>query len=280
MVKFNKLPHRNKVWRKRRALPEEGPNSKIRIQADLPKALRKRVQTLYRVATAASKIKPFEGAKVQDYQLVVNGETYQISDLEWLPEQVRLSTLATYRSETHLVFFSKDTTLSNHYPSNFTVKEQHFGSMEHFLAARRAELSGKEELIQRAINLKDPVQAKHLLNMLHNDHQEQWEDNLEELAMEGLRAKFSQNPHLRVYLSNTGNLILGEASTNTRWGIGMDLNNPEVLEAAKWSETGNLLGRSLMKLREEIHQEKRTTSSKTPNQPRREAGGQNNPRKT
>lgn len=72
--------------------------------------------------------------------------------------------------------------------------------------------------------------------------------------MEGLRGKFLQNPHLCDYLTNTGNLTIGEASTNPRWGIGMDLNNAEVLDGNKWLETGNLLGRSLMKLRKELRQ--------------------------
>lgn len=33
----------------------------------------------------------------------------------------------------------------------------------------------------------------------------------------------------------------------------MDLNIPEVLNSLKWLDTGNLLGRSLMKLRQERH---------------------------
>lgn len=223
VVRFNKLPHRNKIWRKRKLIPNEGPHSKVRIHADLPKELREGIQTLYRVATAASKMESFEGIKIQDYQLVVNGETYQITDLEMLPQQIRPSTIASPQSDTHLVFFSKHTIFSNHYPSPFTIEGQQYGSMEHFLAVKRAELSGKEDIIYRATNVKDPIQAKHILNILHNDQQEQWEARIEELVMEGLRAKFLQNPQLRDHLINTGNLILGEASTNPKWGIGMDL---------------------------------------------------------
>lgn len=254
VVRFNRLPHRNRVWRKRKEIPTSGPNSKVRIHADLPKDLREGIQTLYRIATAASKMESLGGIKVQDYQLIVNGVTYQITDLESLPEQLRPSTLATKKSDTHLVFFSKHTAFSNHFPSQFTLDNQQFGSMEHFLAFKRAELSGKEDLIQRAKNVKDPVQAKHILNILHNDQQERWTANVEELVMEGLRAKFLQNPHLCEYLTRTGNLTLGEASTNPRWGIGMDLNNPEVLNDTKWLEAGNLLGRSLMNLRKELLQ--------------------------
>lgn len=209
IVSFNKLPHRNKVCRKRHAIPNKDTDPIIRIQADLPRALREGIQTLYRIVNAASKIDSFAETRVQDYQLVVNGEVYQITDLESLPKQLRPSTLASPKSDSHLAFFSKYLMLSNHHPSKFKVEEQDFNSMEHFLAVKRAELSGNEGLIQKAMQVNDPVQAKYILNKLHHDHQEQWENNLEELVMSGLGAKFGQNSHLRDYLCSTGNLILG-----------------------------------------------------------------------
>lgn len=270
LVVFNKLPHRNKVWRKRKNIPQDNENQNIRIQADLPKVLREGVQSLYRVATAASKIKGFENASVSDYQLVLNGETYQITDLESLPEPLRLSNITSPRSETHLVFFSKYAKLSNHFPSKFTIKGQAFGSMEHFLALRRAELSGKDNLIQKALKVQDPVQAKRILNELHKDHQEEWYNNIQAIVMEGLRAKFEQNISLKEYLCSTGNLIIGEASTNSRWGIGMDLNDPEVLNPTKWLETGNLLGRSLMNLRKDFTQASQPTVDTAPKKQRKE----------
>lgn len=152
--------------------------------------------------------------------------------------------------------------------------------MEQYLAVKRAELSGKEELIQRALKAHDPVKAKHVLNALHGDHQEQWDKQLEQLVMEGLRAKFKQNAHLQDYLCSTGNLILGEASTNLRWGIGMDLNNPKVLDQSQWLESGNLLGRSLMKLRAELCQKKRAPTSRGQKKQCGETGSKDTPRNT
>lgn len=150
--------------------------------------------------------------------------------------------------------------------------------MEHFLAVKRAELSGRQDLIERALKAQDAAQAKYILNALHGDHQEQWDEQIEQLANEGLRAKFTQNADLQDFLCSTRNLILGEASTNTRWGIGMDLQNPEVLNPSKWSETGKLLGRALMKLRQELHQKKNPTTDRAPKQQKKGAGKGNNPR--
>lgn len=78
---------------------------------------------------------------------------------------------------------------------------------------------------------------------------------VEDVTLEGLRAKFGQNSQLKEYLLNTHNLYIGEASTNPRWGIGMELLDDNALDHTKWSPEGNLLGRSLMKVREELAQQ-------------------------
>lgn len=251
-VIFRILAHRNKIWRNRVDITQENSDQKIRIQADLPKELREGMPMLYKAARAAAKIPELANTKIRNYQLEINDDIYQVTDLEDLPRQIRPSTLTSPRSDTHMVFFSKHAKLSNHFPSQFQVNDQIFGSMEHFLATRRAELSGNEDIMRKAQKIQDPIQAKHILNRLHNNHQEEWDSKVEDIAMEGLRAKFTQNPPLAKYLCNTGQLVLGEATTNRRWGIGMDLNNDDVLDHSKWLETGNLLGRSLMKLRTEL----------------------------
>lgn len=91
---------------------------------------------------------------------------------------------------------------------------------------------------------------------LHGDHQQEWDRELEQTALEGLRAKFSKNQTLYDHLCATRNLILGEASPNATWGIGMDINNKEVLDQSKWLPKGNLLGRTLMTLRAEFLKKK------------------------
>lgn len=134
VVRFNNLAHRNRVWRKRAAVPQEDGAGKIRIQADLPKLLREGMQSMYRVLRAATKLKEFDSAKINDYQLELNGKVYQVTDLENLPKKIRPSTLLTPRSDSTLVFFSRHSFLSNHHPSTFKIGQNTFYSMEQFLA--------------------------------------------------------------------------------------------------------------------------------------------------
>lgn len=255
-VKFKRLDVRNKIWRKRTKFSPEGEGQKIRIQADLPKKLREEINILYRIQRAAAKHAEYKSLTIRNFAIQLQGKEYTPARLENLPRPIRPSTISNPRSEDALVFFTKYSVLSNHHPSIFLVNNQEFHNMEHYLAYQKAVLSGRQEVITRAQQSTDAKEAKAILNSLKDDHSNEWNNQVEESALEGLRAKFSQNPHLLVFLRETGQLQLGEASPNERWGIGMDLNDPNVLDTTKWNPTGNLLGRCLMKIREELCYEK------------------------
>lgn len=237
---------------KRVSITQNEGQPKTKVQADLPKKLREDVQVLYRVAQAATKFPDYQSAKVKNYALLLNGREFSPRELELLPTPIRPSSLATPRSETALAFFSKYSKLSNHFPSEFVIRKKKYHSVEHFLAFRKAKLSGQTPLIQRASRCKDAVEAKAILNLLKNDHEEEWDKEVEKFLLEALRAKFTQNSHLREYLCDTQQLQIGEASRNPRWGIGMTLQDQDVLDTSKWSTSGNLLGRALTTVRTEL----------------------------
>lgn len=201
------------------------------------------------MAKAATSSNKYQSAVVRDYSLEIDCQVYLPSELEMLPFDIRPSTLAAPRSDSALAFYSKYAVFSNHHPSIFAVDGQRFNSVEQFLAFRRAQLSGQPDLIQKASQATDPVQAKYILSALREDNVQRWDELVESVISQGLEAKFKQNPSMREYLCNTGNLTLGEASTNPRWGVGLTLEDKDILDVSKWNESGNLLGRSLMKLR-------------------------------
>lgn len=253
LVSFRNIYQRNRVWRKRQGIAGDNDEApRIRITADLPKELKEGIHLLYRVAEAASKLEQFQSAKVFNYQLELDGKIFLPSQLEELPEVIRPSTLASPRSETALAFFTKRSVLSNHFPSEFNIGDEKFYSVEQYLAVRRATFSNHPEMLRKAQSARDPRQAKYVLNTLKEDRAEEWYEGIEEVLTEGLRAKFSQNLHLRSFLINTNQLLLGEASKDPRWGVGMSLDNPEILNSSLWIPGGNLLGRCLMKIRAEL----------------------------
>lgn len=124
--------------------------------------------------------------------------------------------------------------------------------MEQFLAWRRASLAGNDSLISRALSIADPVVYKGILNEIRNDKSNDWSRQLDNIALVGLRAKFQQNPALAHFLCSTHPKLIGEASFSKRWGTGLPLTHPDVLQTGKWSPRGNLLGRTLVTIREEL----------------------------
>lgn len=252
LLNFGGINHRNRVWRKRHFDADEQNDQRVRVQADLPRELKEGIQMLYLVAKAASNFEQFHSAKVFNYQLEIDEKRYLPSQLEDLPYEIRPSTLSTPRSELTLAFFSKRSILLNHNPAEFIVDDQKYFNVEHYLAVKRAAFSKQPSMIRKAATARDPKQAKYVLNALRDDRPDEWYADIESVLLEGLRAKFSQNPALATFLIETNNLLIGEASKDERWGIGMTLSNPEVLNSSLWNPEGNLLGVSLMKIRAEL----------------------------
>lgn len=284
VVTFATTGDRNSVWKKRNNIPplprkndsqraddqhtgqqasnaEEAQRTdnqdsdyqqKIRIKADLPKQLRDDANILYKVLKAAERIPEFQTASIKDYALHLFGKVYSARQLEHLPYALRPSTLAIRKTDSVLAFFSRSCPLSNHYPSEFTIGEKTFYNVEQFLSFKKANLAQNDHLVQKALATRDPVEAKAILNTLRHDNVEDWQRDRAGIALEAIRAKFTQSKHLRDYLCNTRNMQLGEASKNPCWGVGMTLEDAQITNTEKWSTEGNLLGKTLMAVREEL----------------------------
>jgi ribA/ribD-fused uncharacterized protein len=78
-----------------------------------------------------------------------------------------------------------------------------------------------------------------------------WETEREKLIYPAIYAKFNQNSDLKNWLLNTEDWIIVEANKYDKiWGIGMDINNDNIADDNMWGT--NILGKSLMKVREEL----------------------------
>lgn len=252
LVKFKNITDRNRVWKARNDIPQTDGNSRIKIQADLPKKLRDDINIIYRVLKAASSIEEFNSATVRDYAIVLHGKQYTANQLELLPPPIRPSSLAVRETDDVLVFFSRFCFLSNHHPSTFKLEDNTYQCMEQYLAFKKAEMAQRHDLMQRALRTGDPVEAKSILNMLRHGNSQDWEIAREDITIRGLRAKFEQNKHLAELLMDTRQITLGEASKDPCWGVGFTLDQPQILDNSNWNASGNLLGRALMRVRSEL----------------------------
>lgn len=260
LAKFKEMAHRNKVWFSKSKISQE--DGRAWIQEDLPKAVKNSYRTFFRILRKAKSMGDrFPNAHIKGQSLFIDGKPYGEDNLEQLPEVLRPSSLATMHSDGALIFFGRFSPLSNHHFSRFTIDGTEFSCMEQYIAWSRATHAGNHKLTSRALKQADPVFYKGILNELKanktNDPcraatAEQWYEQLDVVVGRGLRAKFQQNPALAHYLCKTHPKVLGEACPDTRWGIGFTLVDPSALDIEKWPARGNVMGRQLSIIRNEL----------------------------
>lgn len=260
LVKFKEMAHRNKVWFSKSKISQK--EGRAWIQEDLPKAVKNSYRIFFRILKRARSLgNRFPDAHIKGQSLVVEGKAYGEGDLELLPDVLRPSNLATIQSDVALIYFGRFSPLSNHHLSPFTLDGLEFSCMEQYIAWSRATHAGKANLAAKALKPADPVIYKGILNELKanktNDASkaliaDQWYGQLDEVVGRGLRAKFRQNPVLASFLCSTHPKTLGEACPDTRWGIGFILSDPNALDTDKWPAEGNVMGKQLSIIRNEL----------------------------
>lgn len=102
------------------------------------------------------------------------------------------------------------------------------------------------------IQTSDPKVQQQLGRKVRGYNQELWDCYKETVMFNGNLAKFMENPELKELLKGTGDLILAEASDfDTIWGIGLDASDERAFDQNQWRGQ-NLLGKCLMKVRENL----------------------------
>lgn len=155
----------------------------------------------------------------------------------------------------YLFFWSKKHDfLSNFYPSEFNVGDQHFICSEQYFMKKKQELfdSSNIKLAGLIMNEKDPKKIKKFGRMVKNFDEEIWNQHKYQIMYQGVKAKFTSNPNLRKKLLETKNKILVEASPYDKiWGIGLNESNAKKKLHTEWPGK-NLLGKVLMQVRQEL----------------------------
>lgn len=252
VVQFSDIRDRWLVWNNKSRIKYDA-NAPVRIQEDLPKKLREDVRILHRIAKIA-KLRPdtYGEVRVKDYRLNINGTLYRPMDLGKLPSELHPEAVYTPRNSESVIFFTKQSPLSNHFCSDFYLEGQKFSCVEQYLAFAKARLAKNKPMEKRALEQHDPSECKVILNSLRAEIQEKWEEEAPALVLPAIRAKFHQNERLANFLVETYPLSIGEASRDAIWGTGLTLEHRDALDITKWEHRGNLLGYTLEQVRAEI----------------------------
>ena len=117
---------------------------------------------------------------------------------------------------------------------------------------QKAVLFNDIKAAKRIMESDNPKTTKKLGRTVRGFNSEIWEQNREKIMFDGVLLKFLQNEDLKQKLLATGDAVLVEASPYDRiWGIGMKKTDAEKISPENWKGL-NLLGKVLMKVREEI----------------------------
>lgn len=124
--------------------------------------------------------------------------------------------------------------------------------MTQYMAYRKALLCGWESQGLKVLDLHNPAEIDQILQSGTPAELKRWAGQQQVIAYHGLVAKFVQNEGLAEELLETGSkTIVACLPQDVLWGIGMDVNEPEVAHSEKWLGR-NLLGYTLMQVRSAI----------------------------
>jgi ribA/ribD-fused uncharacterized protein len=91
----------------------------------------------------------------------------------------------------------------------------------------KASLMGDKDIFEQLKHSKHPSYSKKLGRKVKNWNQKLWDENIENIALYVLTAKFTSFSQLGDKLISTKNAILVEAAPYDRiWGVGMRSNDP------------------------------------------------------
>ena len=123
------------------------------------------------------------------------------------------------------------------------------------MMASKARLFGDDSALSAILATDDPREQKRLGHpMRHFDH-ESWQQECENIVLQGNLAKFSQNDEMRLALMHTDQRRLAEASPHDKlWVLGLSACDYRAPSPSTWPGS-NLVGQALEHVRETLRSE-------------------------
>ncbi|MER6467756.1 NADAR family protein [Streptomyces collinus] len=142
--------------------------------------------------------------------------------------------------------------LSQWWLSPFVVDGVEYVTAEHWMMAGKARLFGDAEAERRILAAAHPAEAKKAGRLVRGFDEAVWRRERFRIVVEGSVHKFASDDGLRLFLLNTGDRVLVEASPVDRvWGIGLAADDEAASDPERWRGP-NLLGFALMEARERL----------------------------
>ena len=161
----------------------------------------------------------------------------------------------TKRSDKVVVFLSEKSYFSNfNMDCPIEIDGYEYLCNEQYIQSQKALICGDEYTAHEIMKMSDPRQMKRAGNRVRNYDDRKWKENCDEVVMTCVRKKFKTHEKAAEALLETGERLIGEATTSLKWGIGLHIRERAVLDTDLWSGK-NTMGQMLMKMRAELQKE-------------------------
>ncbi|KAI1452127.1 hypothetical protein F4805DRAFT_47103 [Annulohypoxylon moriforme] len=142
------------------------------------------------------------------------------------------------------------------------LRQVDFNCAEQFMMYCKAGRFNDSETQKLILDTDDPKEQKALGRSVQDFCEASWDEVKSLVVVAGNMAKFSQNPHLRGVLLDTGDRLLAEASRHDRvWGIGYTVKQALTGQASRENWGENKLGKALMEVRKLLREEQSDDTS-------------------
>lgn len=230
LVKFLHESKRNLILYNRANL-NRNTNSLIWINDDVSDHTRRQRKTVRDIAAYAKSMGQTD-LKIHGDGLLVGNGKYKHQDLDLLPSHLSIANAKQPAYESDLYFQSEYSPLSNFYSSPIDDGfDTRYSSAEQFFQHKKALFHNYTLTANKIMLNRDPYELKRLGNLVQIS--QEWRDTEEDLMLNILRSKFTQNQGLAEILINTGQLHLHEASSDPKWSTGVELAS-KALQSGSW----------------------------------------------
>ena len=240
MIRFTKLSDREKAWKSKRKLRDSG----ITIKEDLPPNMENAMKTLLPIHKEAIRQKR-KSNLIRDH-IYIYDRRYTLGAIHLLPPELQLSNLSKKETENCIYYFGRHHPFSNFYSCKFINEGIEYNCSEQFFCAAKAAHFEDPIAKLKILNCNDPIVMKKTTIKVFT--QEDWNLVSQKIMEKAVTLKFQQNPKLQEILKATSGKMIAEASpSDNHWGIGLGLNDPNLLDQSKWGK--NKMGNILMIVR-------------------------------
>ena len=146
IIRFSSVRIRMEVWDKRKTLNDNSDGNRMIVTEDFPMEWQDRRKTLWPIVKRAREMKKPDGSFYRAFlrkdQLMLDNRAYKVENVADLPFVLQPATIYTPMNDEMVLFFTKNSPLSNHNRVGFTLDGVMYNCSEQYIMRQKCILAG------------------------------------------------------------------------------------------------------------------------------------------